>query len=102
MCDFTSVAKVGDVADGEGRTVQAGGTAVALFKVGDTFYALDNTCIHRGGPLGDGACSNGVVTCPWHGWQYDIATGACLNQPGESVDTYEVQVDGDDIRVKAS
>lgn len=100
MSDFISVANVNDVPDGEGRVVHAGGTEVALYKVGDSFYALDNTCIHRGGPLGDGACREGVVTCPWHGWQYEIATGACRNQPGESVDTYEVRVDGDDVQVR--
>ena len=74
--------------------------AIALFNVDGTFHALDNTCIHRGGPLGDGFCTDGTVTCPWHGWEYSMATGECKNVPGQSVDTYEVRVDGEDIHVK--
>jgi NAD(P)H-dependent nitrite reductase small subunit len=101
MSDFTSVAKVGDVPEGEGRVVDANGTQVALFKVDGDFHALDNTCIHRGGPLGDGACNDHTVICPWHGWQYDVTSGECLNSPGESVETYEVRVEGDDVQVKA-
>jgi NAD(P)H-dependent nitrite reductase small subunit len=100
MSDFTSVARVDDVPEGEGRRVQAGGIEIALFKIGDTFYAIDDTCIHQGGPLGDGICRDGVVTCPWHGWQYDIATGACHNSPSESVDTYEVRVENGNVQVK--
>jgi len=100
MSDFTSVAKVDDVPEGEGRVVEVNGVAVALFNVGGTFYAIDDTCLHRGGPLGEGACEGTIVSCPWHGWQYDVTSGACLSSPGESVDKYEVQVEGDDVRVK--
>lgn len=100
MSDFTSVAKIGDVPEGEGRAVEVGGTSVALFKVDGNFHAIDNTCIHRGGPLGDGACIGTTVTCPWHGWQYDVVTGACHNSPGESVPTYEVRVEGEDVQIK--
>ena len=100
MSDFISVAKLTDVPSGEGRVVEAGGVPVALFNVDGTFHALDNTCLHRGGPLGDGVCTDGTVTCPWHGWQYDMATGECKGTPGESVDTYEVRVEGEDVQVK--
>ncbi len=100
MADFISVAKLTDVPSGEGRVVEAGGVPIALFNVDGTFHAIDNTCLHRGGPLGDGVCADGIVTCPWHGWQYDMATGECMGMPGESVDTYEVRVEGDDVQVK--
>lgn len=100
MSDFISVAKIDDVPDGEGRVFRAGRIEIAVFKVDGELYALDNTCIHRGGPLGDGVCHDGTVTCPWHGWQFDVTSGACRNMPGESVDTYEVRVQGDDIEVK--
>lgn len=101
MSDFTSVAKVDDVPDGEGRVVDADGIEVALFNVEGDFHALDNTCIHRGGPLGEGICDDHTVTCPWHGWQFDVTTGECKNSPGESVDSYEVRVEGDEVLVKA-
>jgi nitrite reductase/ring-hydroxylating ferredoxin subunit len=95
MSDFTSVAKVDDVPEGEGRVVDANGTEVALFNVDGDFHALDNTCIHQGGPLGEGPCDDHTVT-----WQYDVTTGECKNSPGESVDTYEVRVEGDEVQVK--
>lgn len=100
MSDFISVAKINDVPAGEGRVIEANGTTVALFNVDGGFHALDNTCIHRGGPLGDGFCAGTTVTCPWHGWQFNVASGECLNMPGESVGTYEVRVEGDDVQVK--
>ncbi len=58
----------------------AGDQIVALFRVGDQFYALDGICPHAGGPLGEGALCGQIVTCPWHGWQFDVTTGQnCLN-----------------------
>ncbi len=57
MSDFISVARVTDVPSGEGRVVEAGDVPIALFNVDGTFHALDNTCLHRGGPLGDGVCA---------------------------------------------
>lgn len=101
MSDFISVAKTADVPDGEGRMFEVGGVPVAVFNIGGTFRALDNTCLHHGGPLADGVCDATTVACPWHGWEYDLETGACTNEPGQSVDTYEVRVNGDDIQVKA-
>lgn len=100
MAEFTSVARTGDVPEGEGRVVNVNGVDVALFNVEGEFHAIDNTCVHRGGPLGDGPCEGTVVTCPWHGWQYDVTSGQCQNVPGEEVETYEVRVEGDDVQLK--
>lgn len=100
MADFTSVAKAGDVPAGEGRVVTVDGVEVALYNVAGEFHAIDNTCVHRGGPLGEGQCEGKLVTCPWHGWQYDVTSGECQNVPGEHVASYEVRVEGDDVQVK--
>ena len=100
MPDFTSVAKTSDLAPGECKVVDANGTAIALFNLDGTFYALDNTCAHHGGPIGDGFCEGNIVKCPWHGWPYDITTGECTRHEGQKVDAYEVQVVGDDVQVK--
>ena len=78
MSDFTWAAKANDIPSGEGRVYEVNGVAIALFNVDGIFHALDNTCIHRGGPLGDGICTDGTVTCPWHGWEYSMTTGECL------------------------
>ena len=100
MSDFVSVAKTTDVPAGEGRVVEVDGVPVAVFNIDGTFHALDNTCLHQGGPLGDGICNATTVTCPWHGWQYDVTSGECISAPGEKVDTYEVRVEGDNLQVK--
>ncbi|WP_010587485.1 Rieske (2Fe-2S) protein [Schlesneria paludicola] len=74
------VASVGDVPVGEGREFVVGGRIVALFNVEGAFHAMDGICPHAGGPLAKGALSQNVVTCPWHGWQFDVTTGRhCLN-----------------------
>jgi len=100
MADFVNVAKVSDVKEGEGKTVEANGKTIALFNVDGKFYAIDNTCKHAGGPLGEGVCDGNIVTCPWHGWKYDVTTGVSPVNPQVKMDTFEVQVEGEDIKVK--
>ncbi len=70
------VADVDDLDDGRVRTVTAGHRSLALTRVGDRFGALDNRCPHQGGPLGEGSIENGLLRCPWHGYDYDPLTGA--------------------------
>ena len=92
------VAGVGDLADGEGRVVDASGIQVALFKIGGRFYATGNTCPHRGGPIGEGSVHSDVVTCPWHGWQFNVKTGAS-EMGAAGVETFRVVVQGQDVMV---
>ncbi|HEV2352092.1 MAG TPA: non-heme iron oxygenase ferredoxin subunit [Terriglobia bacterium] len=99
MADYVKVLSTSDLAEGQGKVVQAGGKAIAVFNVGGTVYALDNTCLHRGGPLGEGMLEGGVVTCPWHMWEYDVRTGEKVGAPTVKVATYAVQVDGSEIKV---
>jgi nitrite reductase (NADH) small subunit len=87
----------GDVREGEGRVVEAGGRTVAVFNVEGRYYAIDNTCPHRGGPLGEGDVDGRTVTCPWHAWRWDITTGANVNNPAVRVACYPVSIDGDDL-----
>ena len=94
------VASVNDLKDGEGKTVQAGGKSIALFRQGGNFFALDNTCLHMGGPLGEGFLEDKTVTCPLHGWQYDIATGVANGNSAMRTKTYKVKVQGNDVMVE--
>ncbi len=96
---LVEVCKVSDVKEGKGKTVKAGGKQIAVFNVGGKFHATDNTCLHRGGPLGEGSLSGSTVTCSWHGWQYDVTSGVCKTNPGAKVQSYKVKVDGDKIMV---
>jgi nitrite reductase/ring-hydroxylating ferredoxin subunit len=100
MAGFVKVAVLGDVAPGQARIVDLNGTAVALFNVGGAIHATDNTCAHRGGPLGEGSLSGPVVTCPWHGFQFDVTTGACRTNPALRVPCRAVRIEGGDILVE--
>lgn len=83
-----------------GLFVQLGPYELALFRDGDQFVALDNTCPHAGGSLAEGALSNGCVTCPLHGWKFDVRTGQGLAPTAARVAVYPIKVIGDDILVK--
>jgi nitrite reductase (NADH) small subunit len=100
MGDFVRVAGTADVAPGSGMVAEVNGQAVAVFNVDGTYYAMDNTCVHRGGPLGEGELEGEVVTCPWHAWQFNVKTGVSVNNPSASVKTYPVKVEGSDIKVQ--
>ena len=100
MSEFISVAKVADLKPGECKTVMAGDREVALFNVGGKFYATDNTCPHRGGPLGEGTLDGNVVTCPWHGWQIDVTTGISPVVPTAKVERFECVIEGNEVKVK--
>ena len=99
MADFVPVALVGEVPPGRSKIVVVAGHVVALFNVGGTFHALSNTCLHRGGPVGEGELDGTVVTCPWHGWQYDVRTGANVLNPVACLRTYPVKLDGERVLV---
>ncbi|MEE9592288.1 MAG: Rieske 2Fe-2S domain-containing protein [Thermoplasmata archaeon] len=96
------MARAEDVPPGEARVVEMEGLSFALFNVEGRFYVMDNTCLHRGGPLGEGFLEGTLVTCPLHGWQYDVRTGENRGHQALRVKTYPVtEVDGDvKIRVQ--
>ena len=101
MGQFVKVAKIGDIAPGEGKAVEAGGKTIALFNLAGTFYAIDDTCTHRGGPLSEGIVEGTEVTCPWHRAVFDVTTGAVVAMPAQQdVARYAVRVIGDDIEVE--
>jgi nitrite reductase (NADH) small subunit len=97
---FVTVGRVSDFTPGQGKMVVVNGRHVALFRLGEEFYALDNMCLHRGGPLCEGPIDNDVVTCPWHGWSYEIRTGTMVQDPRVGVDKHEVKVEGGAILIR--
>ncbi len=101
MGELIRVADAKDVPPGTGKAVEAGGRRIALFNSAGAYYAIDDTCTHQGGPLSEGAVEGTVVTCPWHGATFDLTTGSVLGPPApEGVAHYNVQVDGNDIKVE--
>ena len=87
----------GPLADGAALVLDRGPYLIAVFRVGDAYYALDDTCPHRTGPLSEGSLDRTArtvrVTCPFHGWQFELASGACATVRGKSVRTYPVHAD---------
>jgi nitrite reductase (NADH) small subunit len=100
MGDWVRAVAVTDVPPGSCAEVSVGGTPVALYNVGGTFYATSNTCLHRGGPLGQGMLEGNAVMCPWHAWTWDVRTGENTANPSLRIPTYEVKVDGGDVLVR--
>jgi nitrite reductase/ring-hydroxylating ferredoxin subunit len=98
--NFVKVARRDEIPEGTGTTVEADGKPIALFNAGGKFYAIHNTCLHRGGPLGEGELDGTTVTCPWHGWEYDITTGCNVEDPSKKVACFNVKVEGEDIFVE--
>ena len=101
MGGFVKVAAIGEIKSGSGKLVDVGGKEIALFNVDGTFYAMDNTCPHRGGALAEGSLDGNVVACPWHGWQFDVTTGECLTNPAAQQTQYQIKLEGDDILISA-
>ena len=94
------LAAVEDVPAGEGRVVEIEGKDLALFNVDGTFYAIDNACAHRGGPLGEGDLEGRFVSCPWHAWRWDVTTGANANNPAVRMACFPVAVENGAVFVE--
>src|SRR6185437_1433287 len=93
------VCKVGELPDGEGKTVVVGKKLIAVFRNGDQYQAIDDTCPHMGASLSGGHVENGIVTCPWHAWRFRLADGAWADNPRIKIGSYPVRVEGDAVQV---
>ena len=65
---------------------------IAVFNIGGNFYAISNVCAHKGGPLGQGMLEKSIVTCPWHGWKYDVRNGKSPHRGGDSVNSFKIHI----------
>ena len=99
MDTFVSVADAGSLKPGHGRTVHAQGCEFALYNLDGQFYAIDDKCPHRGGPLGAGTLQDGQLFCPLHGWAFDPKTGACLTRPDRPVKSYPTRVQDGQVQI---
>jgi nitrite reductase/ring-hydroxylating ferredoxin subunit len=96
---FVPVARVEDVPPGTIRPVRAGDEEIALAHCEDGIFAVQQHCLHLQGPLGEGRLEGCVLTCPWHGWQYDVRTGQNEFDLAIQLRTYDVQVEDGEVRV---
>ena len=102
MAEFQTVARVGEIPEGEGRCFEVAGQLIAVFLVDGKYSAIYDTCPHMGASLAAGYVENGGVTCPWHAWRFCVTSGTWLDNPQSSLrqDTFETRVIGDEIQVK--
>jgi nitrite reductase/ring-hydroxylating ferredoxin subunit len=99
MPEFKKVSTVQEIAPGHGKVVDVDGNSVAIWNISGNFFAFQNVCPHRGGPVGEGEIEGNVITCPWHGWSFDVTTGASAVNPAARLTRYDVKVEGSDILV---
>jgi nitrite reductase (NADH) small subunit len=97
---FIKAARRSDIPEGSGRSINIGCRIVGLFHASGEFYAIDNSCQHQGGPLGDGEVYGTRVVCPWHGWEYDFSNGCNVDDPSVKLTCFAVKVEGDDVLVE--
>ena len=95
------IARTDEVPEGGTKWVRAHGLDVILCRVGDGFRAYRNVCPHANAPLHTGRVVGGTLRCPWHGWEFDLATGRHVLQPACTLDAYPVEVEGDRLFVMA-
>src|SRR5215469_6124468 len=87
-------------APGQAREFTVGGKIICVANVEGEYSAMDNVCLHRGGPLGQGMVEDGKIVCPWHGWQYDPKSGEAVHNPSAKIAVYPVKVDSEDVLVE--
>ena len=102
MSEFVEVASASALPIGRAMACTVGERKIALFHTSDGFFATDNTCPHRGGPLAEGDVIGKEIVCPWHFWSFQIDTGQSPDNPEMRVATHEVKVDGDRVLVRIS
>lgn len=102
MSEWIEAGKLGDLPNGSAAEIVVEGVILALVRADGEVHALDGMCAHQGGPLGKGAVDGCTLTCPWHGWQYDVATGKQLLSEHIHQRRYPVRLEGDTIWVRLS
>ena len=99
MGEFKTIANKSEIPTGQGKIFEIDGNSIAIWNLSGNFYAFQSVCPHRGGPVGEGEMEGNVITCPWHGWSFDVTTGVSPINPAAKLTCYQVQVEGEQIKV---
>jgi nitrite reductase (NADH) small subunit len=98
MSDFVKIADTNELPGvGEAREFECDSQTICVANVEGSYSAVGNICPHRGGPLGQGIVEGEKIVCPWHGWEFDLATGNNFYTPNLSVSSFELKVDGESV-----
>lgn len=96
---FVTVGKTSEVPDGEGKAFEVNERSIAVFKIENQFYAIEDQCPHMGAALSTGFVENCEVSCPWHAWRFDIRDGAWCDNRRVKIDAFETRVVGDELQI---
>jgi nitrite reductase (NADH) small subunit len=97
---FVVVGRADELPPGTARSFQVGERRIAVYNCDGALYATQGECIHLKGPLAEGVLDGCVLTCPWHGWQYDVRTGENEFDRAIALQTFEVVVEDGEVRVR--
>jgi nitrite reductase (NADH) small subunit len=97
--EFRTVARADEIEPGTLACIRVDEQDIAVARIGDEFYAMQGHCLHLKGPLCEGRLDGSVLSCPWHGWQYDVRTGENEFDRAIQLETYEVQVEDGEVRI---
>ncbi len=98
MSELVPIGSANQIPNGEGKAFTCGKHRVAVFNIDGAFYAVSDSCPHAGGPLSDGWLDGTEVTCPWHGWSFDVKL--CDEDPKDGLCRYKVQVENGELKVE--
>ena len=87
-------------APNEAKEFACGGKTICIANVNGAFSAMDNICLHRGGPIGQGMIENGKVVCPWHAWAWDPQTGEAAHNPAAKIAVYPLKIENGDVSIE--
>jgi nitrite reductase/ring-hydroxylating ferredoxin subunit len=99
MAHFVKMATLDELPPGAAKEVEHEGRVYAIYNVGGTLMVIDGICPHQGGPLAEGDVAGAIVTCPWHGWQFDLRSGTMPSGSRIKQEVFEVKVEGRDVLV---
>jgi nitrite reductase (NADH) small subunit len=85
--------------EGEAKEFELEGKTYCIAHTHEGCAAVDNVCAHHGGPLGQGVVDGNKIVCPWHGWSFDVNTGALVHNPSVRIPTYPLKIDGEDVLI---
>ena len=98
--ELIEIAAASEVPLGRARAYDVAGRTIALYHTSGGYFATDNVCPHRGGPLAQGDLIGNEINCPWHLWGFDVATGLCTGNASVSVPTYSVVIENERVFVR--
>ena len=96
---FQPIARTEEIPEGEGRAFELGDRVIAVFHVGGQFHAIDDACPHMGVSLSSGCVNEHIVTCPWHGWRFDVTDGTWCDSPRVKTRSYRLKIEAGQILV---